>query len=325
MKVKKLLTIFLVSCTLAGCAGPVTEEPAIVVVPERERVSYSTAVVTRADLKSTKSVSCTYKQQQETTVIIPNEGKYVSEVCVKKGDAVQKGQLLAKLGSNSLEEEIEELTYGIERNKILLKYTDENDTYAREDLEDAIYLDELYLEKLQAELSENRVYAEADGVITWVKNGLLGSTSKANDRVMTIVDTADCIFTVTKNKYTEYLAKDKNVSMKINIGEAAGIYELIPVNTDEWGDYFYFELSPDYDRSIISVGTTGYITVTIGEREQVLKIPAKAIHEASDMAFVYVLDENDVRTVKWITTGLTGDDGVEVLTGLTEGETVLLK
>lgn len=325
MRVKKLLIVFLLTCTLAGCAGPVTEEPDIVVVPEREKTKYSAAVVTRADLKSTKTVSCTFKQQKETTVIIPKEGMYVSEVCVKRLDRVEKGQLLVKLGSASLENEIEELTYKIERNKILLKYTDPSDTYAMEDLEDTIYLDELALEKLQNELAENRIYAEADGVITWVKNGLLGSTSKNNDRIMTIVDTEGCIFTVTKNKYTEYFQKDRNVFMKINIGEAAGTYELVPINTDEWGDFFYFELSPEYDGSLINVGTTGYITVVIGEKEQVLKVPAKAIHEAADKAFVYVLDENDVRTVKWVTTGLHGDDGVEIVSGLTEGETVLLR
>lgn len=325
MRLKKLLAIIFAACLLTGCSEAVEEEPNIIVVPEKENVKYSTAIVTRTDIKSTKSVSCTYQQQDETTVIIPVAGKVVSQICVAMQEKVTKGQLLIQLGESNLESQIEELEYKIRRNEIILKYLDEEDKFTREDLEDEIYLDGLALEKLKEELGESRIYAECDGVITWIKTGLLGSTTTENERVMTIVDAEGCIFTVTKNNYTDYLSPNENVTMKINMGEAAGLYELVPYNTENWGKQLYYVLSPDYDGSLIKVGATGYITVVLGEREQVLKLPAKAIHATTDKSFVYVLDENDVRTVKWVQTGLQGDNGVEITEGLSEGEKVLLK
>lgn len=325
MRIKHLISILCAACLFAGCGVPLENEPAVIVVPEREPAKYSTAVVKRTDLRLSKSVSCTFQQSEETTVIIPNAGKQVTKICVANQEKVQKGQLLIMLGEEGLEDRIEELTYNIERNKILLKYTDEKEKVKREDLEDKIYIDNLSLEKMQQELKDCRIYAEADGIVTWIKNGLLGSTSAENERVMTIVDTDSCIFTVSKNKYTDYLSPDKNVPMKINVGTAAGHYELIPYNTEEWGNKLYYELSPDYADVEIKVGTTGYITVVMDEKKDVLKLPAKAIHEATDKAFVYVLDENQVRTVKWVTVGLYGDDGVEIVSGLNEGEMVLLK
>lgn len=325
MRLKKIISIFCLACILTGCGLPEEAEPEVIVVPEKENVKYSTAIVKKADLKSTKSVSCTFQQSEETTVIIPGAGKQVTKICVSNQEKVKKGQLLLMLGGEDLETRIADLQYKIDRNSILLKYTDESDRYKKEDLEDQLYIDGLSMEKLCRELEDSRIYAETDGVVTWIKNGLLGSTSSENERVMTIVDTSGCIFTVQKNKYTDYLSPNENVSMKINIGSAAGVYELKPYNTSEWGAYLYYELLPDYSDVEINVGTTGYITVTLDSKESVLKLPAKAIHEATDKAFVYVLDENEVRTVKWITTGLYGDDGVEVVSGLEEGEMVLLK
>jgi len=65
--------------------------------------------------------------------------------------------------------------------------------------------------------------------------------------------------------------------------------------------------------------------VITGKKEQVLNVPLRAIHTAEDKKYVYVVGQENVREVKWIETGLYGDDCVEVISGLTEGEKVILK
>ena len=61
------------------------------------------------------------------------------------------------------------------------------------------------------------------------------------------------------------------------------------------------------------------------QRSQVLCVPAQAVHSADGRDYVYVLGEDQMREVKWIETGLYGDSTVEVLSGLTEGERVILR
>ena len=75
----------------------------------------------------------------------------------------------------------------------------------------------------------------------------------------------------------------------------------------------------------IEVGTTGTLYFTMEQREQVLSVPLKAVHEADGAYFVYVLGADNMREVKWIEVGLMGNDLVEVTSGLAEGEKVILQ
>ena len=57
----------------------------------------------------------------------------------------------------------------------------------------------------------------------------------------------------------------------------------------------------------------------------VLSVPRDTVHEAGDKSFVYTLTEENVREIRYIETGLVGDERVEILSGLSEGEKVLKK
>ncbi len=324
--IKRTLCIGLAASFVLGitaCGTETDDEPRIVVASEQEKTQFQAATVVRADLSLTKSVSCTLKSQQETGVFTGISGRQITKILVSKGDQVKTGDLLLMLGEESLEGDIEELEYMIERNRILLSYTDESDLYQREDLEDRIYIDSLRLEELKSKLLVSRVYAPADGVITWIRSGILNNTVKENEQVMTVTDEENSIFIVKKDNYSSKLSKDEPVKMHVNIGKAAGDYELIPIMTEKWGDELYYELSPEYADADMPMGTTGYITVVIDERKGALKLPLNAIHTAGDKAFCYVPGENGIRSVRWIETGLEGDDGVEIVSGLSEGEVVL--
>ena len=73
------------------------------------------------------------------------------------------------------------------------------------------------------------------------------------------------------------------------------------------------------------MGAIGYIVAVVDQRSQVLCVPSAAVHSAEGRDYVYVLGEDQMREVKWIETGLYGDSMVEVVSGLTEGERVILR
>ena len=79
------------------------------------------------------------------------------------------------------------------------------------------------------------------------------------------------------------------------------------------------------DNATIDVGTRGTISVVEDEKTHVLSLPKEVIHKAGEEYFVYLLNEDNIRTIQYITVGLYGDERVEILDGLTEGEKVVRK
>ncbi len=347
---------------LSGCGQDAPQQEDMVIVEqEDEGLSYNMGTVVRGDVVKTERLRCTYRQMSEQAVSFPMSGRLVDRVYVKEGDTVKKGQLLAELSSEELERKIKELEYRIARNELLLGYTDIDEAqeisgmwvnylyysgmtegdkknldsriestqrsyrYQREDYGDALETDRKELEKLQGELKSSRVYAVTDGVVYKLKERLEGATSQKDEVVMTIVDTSECLFETEAPEAAGYFREGETVSMNISYSSAAGQYELLPWHMKEWGDTQLFLVESGPENAGIEVGTAGTIQVVADRRENVLCIPLSAIHTADDGSYVYVLNEDNMREVKWVETGLAGDDTVEILSGLTEGERVIRK
>ena len=76
---------------------------------------------------------------------------------------------------------------------------------------------------------------------------------------------------------------------------------------------------------MFEAGTRGYIDFYIDSRQEVLTLPNLAVQSSDDKYYVYVVNDDGVREVKWIEVGLVGNETIEITGGLTEGEKVVLK
>ncbi len=70
-------------------------------------------------------------------------------------------------------------------------------------------------------------------------------------------------------------------------------------------------------------GMFGRLLLPLGE-EQILQVPATAIHRVGQLTFVQVVSNHGLSR-RFIQLGRTLTDGVEVLSGLHDGEQVLLR
>lgn len=355
---KTAITLCVSSILLIGSAcGKVVDEPLINVNNVEEVVSYTLVPVTIDDVTLTQRIECTYVQTKEQEVSFDMTGKYVDKVYVQQGDTVKKGDLLCELSSESLENEIARLEYSIKRNELLLSYLDVNEALDIQDSaiakmaygigqtekdDDIVALKERYndtriryndtlefdrkaLANKKSELSRSRLYATMDGIVYKQKENLEGSTTKAGTVIMTIVDNTDCLFQVTNPEYKSLFSEGVTVPMNIIYSTAAGDYELLPKDIENWDDTLLFSVYTGPDNASIEVGTRGTITTPVTTRERVLALPKSVIHMAEDKAYVYVVNESGIREVKWIEIGLVGDTNVEILSGLAEGEKVIKK
>lgn len=348
--------------TLPGCSKVAeTEDNFVIVEQENIGADYKLAAVCQEDVLKTKSVRCVYAQLDAQQVRFEVSGKLVENVYVREGDVVKKGQLLAELAGGNNDAQIEQLQYQISRNKLLLEQVDEkesfeiskrwlnylynsskssgeetalkngiaelqkNDEYAKEDYEDAILLDEEQLRKLQEAVRQSRVYAAFDGIISNMEKNLEGSTSNREKTIMEVIDNDECVFIAEDISLKPYIREGQELDMQIVRGTGAGYYKMLPYKMETWTDKMSFSISEEEENAAIEVGSAGMLTVILEEKKQVPALPLEAVHSAEDRSYVYIVNEEGMREVKWIETGLVGDTLVEIIGGLEEGEKVVLR
>lgn len=360
--IRGLSAALLCSVMLSGCNVQQTENENLVILePEAEEIKYSLTVASVGDVIQTKKVRCDYEQLKGVDVYFPTSGKIIKEIHVKAGDTVTKGQLIAELDIGDVDTKIRDLEYKIAKNTLLLKHLDENENddisskwleyiyesehsdekdeelkesisklqqkneYSREDYQDAIAVDTLELEKIRKDIKESFLYAEMDGTVSYAKTDIEGTISKADERIISIMGGADGIFVVKEPEYARYFKEGEEVELTVITGIGAGGYKLVPYKMDEWEDKLLFTFPEGEEVAVTKTGYAGTIKIITGMKEQVLNVPVKSVHVADGKEYVYILGEGNVRDVKWIETGLYGDEYVEVVSGLTEGEKVILK
>ena len=355
-KIFVLAAGLMISVAFSGCTeetDPV--ETRVIVEQEAPEVEYTLTTVNLGDIILKKDLNCTYSQINSQNLSFAVSGRIISKVYVREGEVVKKGDLIAELAGNDRADEIERLEYQIERNKLLLAQIDDTENYElsrrwlnktysrgfdqtgdienykreneyrREDYRDAIALDEQQLAKLKQEVKQGKLYAGIAGTVAIKKKNLEGSTSVKNETIIEIKDNAECFFVVSDTKYKEYFKEGESYDMSVLSGPGSGKYKVVPYKMSEWQDQMFFSVLDMDESAMFESGNSGSLTVILDAREQVLTLPREVVHEAEGKWYVYVINEAGVRDVKWITVGLQGNEFVEIVEGLTEGEKVIQK
>lgn len=359
---KKIIAIVVLSsCVyLCGCGNGDEAEPIIMVDASEDEIVYNMEEISVGEVLLTKNVGCKYVQTSSQDIAFPMGGKIVDKVYVRVGDSVNVGDPLVALESGNMVDEIASLEYQIARNELQLSYLDtsedfdkkssyysfvygsgeiteeakedfdegiadveENYTYQREDLSDSIEFDKKKLNKLKSEYEGNCVHATMAGKVLFIKNGLEGSTAKKDDIIMTVVDNDNGLFEIEDPEAAHFFKEGEPVDMNVNYGDAKGDYLLLPHDMNNWGEKQQFEIMARPETSTLEVGISGTIVATVDKKENVTRIPVKALYQADDKYYTYVLNEENMREARFIEVGLVGDDYAEVLSGIEVGTKVV--
>ena len=346
----------MICAAFSGCTSdPEEKETRVIVEQEAPEVEYTLVTVNLGDIVLRKDLNCTYSQINSQQLSFPVSGRIISKVYFIEGEVVKKGDLVAELSGNDREDEIERLEYQIARNKLLLSQIDDTENYElsrrwlnkiysrgfdqtgdiedyqrdneyrREDYRDAIALDEQQLSKIKQEIKQGKIYAGISGTVSLKKKNLEGSTSVKNEVIIEIKDNAECFFVVDDVKYKDYFKDGEKYDLSIFSGPGSGKYKVTPYKRNQWEEQMFFSID-DVDESVVfESGNSGSVSVILDERKQVLTLPREVVHEAEGKWYVYVINEAGVRDVKWIEVGLLGNELVEIVSGLSEGEKVIQK
>jgi len=125
------------------------------------------------------------------------------------------------------------------------------------------------------------------------------------------------------------IAPDQRVSVRFDaipdLTETGTVVAIAPSATAISGVIsYYVTIDLDIPDPALRDGQTAHAAVVIDERENVLSVPNAAVRRQGDMAIVVVVDPDGNQHIVTIQTGIVGPDRTEVLSGLSEGQRVVV-
>ncbi len=356
----KILPITLVTslciANLSGCALLPAEDVgrAVPTVAAKQEEEYNMVVVTRTDIVNSKTITCNYTGKSGTDLSFETGGKPLGATYVANGDHVVEGQLLATLNMGSLDTDLEKLEtviseherelsqslelMNLEIDKANTKYkygmitSEQRDTeiatikesYSSSNtyLEEALYLERLEYDTLLLKQQKARIYAPMDGIITYISSEFrnASNTSVSGKRMITISDASDCVFQ-SSTEYRNLFTDGETISITMTKG-GTGTYEAtIEFDPDNEQLMYVF---PTEEIADLEIGARATFSIIVDSRSNALAIATSAIKNTSDRkCYVYYINEDGVRDIKFIETGISGGSMTEVLSGLEYGETII--
>jgi len=361
LKYGKAAAAALMLLSLGACAMIPPEEvlPPAPLVRKTPGHEYATARAEYTDMVLQTEVICTYVPVQSETLSYTIDGEFFGGVFVHSGQQVEKGQLLARLDVSEWEAQLkkseqsmrtlnvrmaaleENRKLALEREQILGKsrtsaqtkeaIADINKEYDRrkQTLQDEMQIECMRQEEYQKKISERELRAGIDGTVTYVRRSAEGAKSKAGEKIVTVADTRMSLFRAQTQYASHFEAGSEQT---IRCGQDS--YEAVVCTAQELGlseaqalgnrdETVYFRLrNPEYD---LKDGTKGTLTLILDTRAQALTVPAQAVSRINGQTVVYYPDEDGMKAYKAVETGLEAGGRVEILSGLAEGERVIIE
>ena len=321
--------LFLSACFVLPVEDPIVPPP-IVQMPEARALR--TVPVMRGDVAMHISPTASYLPAREEQFMFSLGGYRIQGIYVSIGDYVQEGDVLASLYvphiQNRLAQRLRQLEWlELELSQITrrISWNPGNNDYTsrRNVLRQEIDLLEFEIGYLERENDRRYLRSTMDGVVTATAIFEEGMTSSTLQVIATVVDQGFNVFVVRSviAQPVMYIG-DYFVLSLHRIPHLA-----VVIDPDEFGidrgrdDEVYLIL---VDETLGIPASVGNVHVVLDVVEDVLYIPPRAIHRASDRIFVYVLNEQGIRVLRDVELGMRGNAAYEIISGLSEGELVIL-
>ena len=346
---------------LCSC-GIIPEEETFQEVPyvgDYESTDYVLSQCVRMDIAVNIKVQVKYVPLQTVSLSFPVNGISYGDVYVRAGDAVNEGDLMMELDTEQLLQNVEKEKISVDTNTRTIRQLEENrsvellsmqyrsssmayDRYQQSvdeingrydaqirELNDSNEISQIRIATYESEIEDRRIYAPFDGVITYVFSPNPDDVSQTTKRVVTISDSSLSLFKGT----TEYFYLFEP-GMEVTVVSGDSEFEAVVCSEEELGlpvtDHVMGKTGTIYlalreTLYTLSDNASGTVMLTQEEKQDVLCVPKRAVSEINGKSVVYYPDEYGMRTYKEIEIGLDNGNYVEVISGLEEGDPVIVK
>ncbi len=337
MKNIKLFILIVVAAFIASCNNQPSSESADLAVP---------VSIENIKLKSIQqfiSTTGTAKAASETELTSEIEGEYFLQINPKTGrkfklgDRVEKGQVIIKLENeeyeNGLAMESKELNLEISQQE----YEKQKSLYEKGGVtlrelrnSEVASIDARYsYENAQIQMAKMKVAAPFSGVIVdlpYYTEGVRVSTGQSMVKLMSY-----------DKMFVEINLPEKNIS-EVKLGQEVlitnytleedtligHVTELSPVISTETRT-FAGKLDIDNPELKLRPGMFIKANIITAQKDSTIVIPRDVIMSGSRGKYVFVVGRNSAADDRRITTGISNQDEVEVLEGLSPNDRLIIK
>lgn len=350
IKIKQKISIILCSITVSvmfcSCSIlPDDEQTLAPPIVKAQKTEYQTYTVVPKDISQSIKGTGSLISMVKKDLSFIQSGTRIKSINVKEGQKVKQGDILIVLDTGNLPDDIkiqENLVKKAQiklddQNSLLKKYISLPKDYqpSQKELNDVINKIKaseidlnnatIKLNILQRRQSLTVLTSPINGIVTSIEKIKPGDTVEAYRKVITV--------TSPEGFYLYYQVVEKDISM-IKKGMKAEItydgkkYEGHVVKTqedssDELDMKGALLISIDNLPSDARLGGVAELVITTESRKNVIVIPKKALKNFNNNKVVQILDGESKKQVD-IKTGLETTDEVEILSGLDEGQKVIL-
>jgi RND family efflux transporter MFP subunit len=358
-KAKKIISILvvliLVLFVLGRIIGSRGENQPVEV--KQSYIPVNAQTVQKQDISTNITLSGKIQADKEAAVLPKTMGR-VESIAVKVGDVVKKDQVLFSLDRADLQTTYDQAAAGYALAEAAYELNLDKYEKAKADYEKAVQLYELgAISKTDLEMAEmqaseavlrtaeaqfaqaksqydavSKTYRDMDvkapiGGIVTALNVKIGDMATNTAPAATIVDMEKVYVNVTvSEKVINLLKDDQEVLVEIASAKKSvqGKIDSLSLSADRQTGKYELKVFIDNQDGLIKPGMFAKVTIDTATKKDVLVVPAEAIIFHNGLHVVYVVEGNQVQE-REVTTGLENGKQSEILSGLAEGEVIVIK
>lgn len=330
-----MLAALSLAAAATGCSlAPQTEEAELIALIEPPQISKKPEyTVAQATIELKVSATGKLMSEKQENLHFISDNKRISEILVKPGEKVSKGQVIAVIETGNLDTQLKRKDIEVRQAELNLieKLRDDERTAIQKELDQLNY--EILvgeLEELKAELAASQLKAPFVGTLISF-NKKVGDTVKAYENVGVFADlTRLAVAAQFTASDLESIAPGMEAVVNINTaGSHTGKVSRLPLATtttngeDSLDLYMLIELDefpPD-----VQANTPLSASVITERKEDAVLIPPAALRTVSGRNYVQVVDEEGNKREVDVEVGISTATEVEIVNGLTSGQKVIGK
>jgi membrane fusion protein (multidrug efflux system) len=293
-------------------------------------VAVSVAKVAYRQIAGNLQLPAVLDPSKQADISASTAGK-INSLQIVLGSRVAQGQIVGSVDTRqqqlNMKEAQEQLTKASADYQLNKELYEGNAGTAQsvQDAQHAVEQARVKAEEINHQIGEGAIRAPISGIIT-AKNHEAGEYVNPGVAIATIVDIYSLkavVFVNEKDVYSLKLAKPAAITADVLPGKTfTGKVTFISPVGDENHNY-RVELAVNNSAAELKAGTYIQVAFDLGRNINVLQIPKLALVEGTKNPYVYVVNGNKA-LVRKITTGRELGENIEVLSGLQDGDEVVV-
>lgn len=333
----RIVVAAMLATLVSGCTFLPREEPVLAPpLTEPAQLDYRTVEVKKGGIiKSVKGLGVMVPKNNYD-LYYSKDGGRLKEIHVRKGDTIEKGQLLAEVETGNLAFEIDQAKLELKKAEIRLQQMNAEDNPNKYSIEIA-KLDVQGLKNrlsyMNNQMAESRITSPINGVVTFVSEIRQGETIQAYQSIFQVAEISELQLQYRAINAADLA--DVNLGMeavatidgKEIIGEVVQTPRSVPLDISQKDPDLYGKailINMEELPEGVAVGDMIDFEVITAKKEDTLIIPKNGLRSIIGRNFVQLMVDNTKREVD-IEAGIISSTEVEVLSGLEEGDTIIIK